>query len=121
MRGRQGFTLIEVLGAMVIFTSGVLMVLGLSETLQRQLSRSGIITEMSSVIGAQIDSLEAIEYDSLATGQTSASVSFQNRNFTLSRNVTQYSPLVKEVTVTLSANGWDGPTRSQSSYVVDEW
>ena len=99
MHGSRGFTLIEVMSAMVIFTGGVLMVLRLSETLQQQLSRSAVITEMSSIVRAQVDSLDALGYASLAVGQTSESLTVQGRSFQLTREVTQYSPLVRQLTV----------------------
>lgn len=119
---RGGFTLIEVMAAMVVFTGGVLMVLSLAETLGEQMRRSGLVTELSAVVREQVDSLSALGYGGLTVGQTSTMLTLRpNRNWTLTRTVTDYSQLVRQITVTLEPTGFTGPSRSYSTWVADEW
>ena len=121
MKRRDGFTLIEVMGAMVLFTGGVLMVMNLATSLSTQLQRSGMITELSSLVREQVDSLEAEGYDGLTVSSTTASLTVRGVSYTLSRAVTNYSPLVRQITVTLEPTSGTGPNRGYTTYVVTPW
>lgn len=121
MRTRDGFTLIEVMGAMVLFTGGVLMVMNLATSLGTQLRRSALITELSSVVKEQVDSLEAEGYAGLTVASTTATLSLRGTNYTLTRAITNYSPLVRQITVTLEPAQGSGPNRSYTTYVNTPW
>ncbi len=121
MKRRDGFTLIEVMGAMVLFTGGVLMVLNLATSLSTQLKRSGMITELSSLVREQVDSLEAEGYAGLTVESTNATLSIRNISYTLTRTVTSYSPLVRQITVTLEPVSGSGPNRGYTTYVAAPW
>ena len=122
MRDRNGFTLIEVMAAMVLFMGGVLMMLELTGNLAAQVERSALITEVASIARAQVDSLEALGYGALSAGSTAATVTLRpNLDWTVTRTVSQYSPLVKQVTVSVDPSGHSGPARSVSLWVADAW
>lgn len=113
--------MIEVMGAMVLFTGGVLMVLNLSSSLNTQLQRSAMITELTSVVREQVDSMEAEGYAGLSVASTTATLSLRNISYTLTRAVTSYSPLVKQITVSLEPTQGTGPNRSYSTWVATTW
>ena len=117
----EGFTLIEVLGALMLFTGGVMMVMNLATSLNTQLARSGLITEMTSIVREQVDSLEAEGFDGLSVSSTTASLTVRGGSYTLTRAVTDYSPLVKQITVTLEPTSGTGPNRSYSTWVATSW
>ena len=122
MNERNGFTLIEVLGAMVVFTGGVLMVLNLAESLSQQVTRAALVSQISGIVREQVDSLEALGYAGLSDGETTASLTLiPNRTWTLTRTVSTYSPLVRQVTVALEPSGFSGPSRTYSIWVAGEW
>ena len=123
MKDHSGFTLIEVMAAMVLFAGGVLMMLSLAQNLARQVDRSALITEVASIARAQADSLEALGYDGLTVGTLSPSTITlrPSTDWTIRRTVTQYSPLVRQVTVSVEPSGHGGPTRSVSLWVATEW
>lgn len=113
--------MIEVMGAMVLFTGGVLMVLNLSSSLNTQLQRSAMITELTSVVREQVDSMEAEGYAGLSVASTTATLSLRNISYTLTRAVTSYSPLVKQITVSLEPTQGTGPNRSYGTWVATTW
>ena len=61
-----GFTLIEVIGALVIFSVGVLMVVSLTGTLSLRMESAAIRSELSVMGQERLDSLEVMDYDALA-------------------------------------------------------
>jgi prepilin-type N-terminal cleavage/methylation domain-containing protein len=65
---RAGFTLIEVIGALVIFSVGVLMVIQVSGALGTQMRYAGIRSELAVHANQRLDSLHAEAFASVATG-----------------------------------------------------
>ena len=64
-RSSGGFTLIEVIGALVIFSVGVLMVIQVSGALGTQMRYAGARSELSTMAGERLDSLESLPIASL--------------------------------------------------------
>lgn len=120
-RGRAGFTLIEVLGALVVFSAGILMLLGLTGVLSLQVSLSAQRSEVSVEVQNRLDSLLSVPYDSLGLGSRSDTVVFQGRTFVRTQMVLQAAPLVREVQVTLKPEVGTGPEAAASAFVQHPW
>lgn len=118
---RGGFTLIEVMAALVVFSAGVLMVLGLTETLAGRLSAAGIRTRVSVEVQNRLDSLQSLPYDSLSTGTSSDIVLIQGRAFNRTQRILQSTPLVKEVEVTLTPVEGGSPRLTSSAFIIRAW
>jgi len=120
-KGNRGFTLIEVIAALVIFSAGVLMVLGLSDVLSRQLSNAAFRSKVAVAVQGRLDSLQLVPYDSLTMGTFSDTVILQGRTFNLTHRVLQTTPLVREVEVTIEAADGSGPGITSSAFVLRSW
>ncbi len=120
-----GFTLIEVMAALLIFVMGVLMVLNLGSALTTQLEYSGITSEIVVVAHEQIDSLAATPFDSLQA-QTVAkdfNVGEQEIEYTKTVTVSLLNPLLYQFDVDVSLKdtlAW-GPSYSVTTYSAGAW
>ncbi len=65
---REGFTLIEVVAALVIFSVGVLMVIRLSTASTTQMRYAGVSSALALRAAERLDSLEAEPFASLTPG-----------------------------------------------------
>ncbi len=120
-----GFTLLEVMGALVIFVMGVLMVLRLSAAMTNQLEFSGIVSELVVIAHEQIDSLAATPFDSLEakTEGVDLKVGKQEIEFTRTVTVSSVNPLLYRFDVDLSLKdtlAW-GPSYSVTTYSAGSW
>ena len=120
-----GFTLIEVMGALLIFVMGVLMVMNLGSALTTQLKYSGITSEIVVVAHEQLDSLAATPFDSLQA-QTVAEdfqVGEQEIEYTKTVTVSLVNPLLYkiEVDVSLTDTLTSGPSYSVTTYAAGAW
>ena len=120
-----GFTLIEVMGALLIFVTGVLMVLKLSSSLTIQLDYSGIASELVVVAHEQIDSLVATPFDSLEakTEQSDFKVGPQEIEYTKTVSVIVVTPLLYRIDVDVSLTDtldW-GPSYAVTTYSAGSW
>ena len=120
-----GFTLIEVMGALLIFVAGVLMVLKLSSTLTIQLDYSGIASELVVVAHEQIDSLVAMPFDSLEakTEQNDFKVGAMEIEYTKTVSVSLVNPLLYRIDVDVSLKdtlSW-GPSYAVTTYSAGSW
>ena len=71
---RGGFSLIEVIIAMMILTIGVLGLAGTTAFLVRQVSLSDLMTERAAAFQTVIDRLQAVPYNSVTSGTDSVGV-----------------------------------------------
>ena len=122
---RGGFTLIEVVGALLIFVMGVLMVMKLSSALTTQLEYSGLTSELVVIAHEQIDSLAATPFDSLEakTEQSDFKVGKQEIEFTRTVTVSSVNPLLYRFYVDMSLKdtlAW-GPSYSVTTYSAGSW
>jgi len=118
---RHGFTLIEVMGALVIFTVGVIGALTLSDGLGDRLDRAALRTRVVEAAHEQVDSLRAVGYGSLLAGSTSSEVTLSARAYRIDRTVAQYSPLVKRIAITVEPVSGVGPAHSTALFVSTDW
>lgn len=70
-RRRDGFSIIELIFALVVFTVGSLALAGLSATLHRQTTATNFRTERSAAITTALERLRAADFDSVAGGTDS--------------------------------------------------
>ena len=119
---RAGFTLIEVIGAVLIFSMGVLMVLKITSALSQR-AEYAAVTSTINVMGQQrIDSLSVVTYASVLVGTTTDTVTVRGIQYRRQLVVTQYSPLVKKLDLTLGPLvAGSGPTYDASTYLRDTW
>lgn len=117
----RGFTLIEVMGALVIFSAGVLMTLSMTDTLAEQLNRAAVRSELVARARTAMDSLEAEGYASLAPASRVGSVTVRGREFRESLEVQPYGPLLLEISVSLEPSSGRGPRHALTSYLSGPW
>lgn len=114
--------MIEVVGALVIFSVGVLMVLRLSTVLGTQMTYAGTTSELTVSAAVKLDSIGASNYqDSLTTGVTSDTVLIEGVSYLRSVTVTMTTPVLASLSVSLTPLGGGGPTHTVSSYVSLQW
>lgn len=116
-----GFTLIEVIGALVIFSVGVLMVIQVSGALGTQMRYAGTRSELAVHASQRLDSLEAEPFASVSAGTTLATLTVQGVEYECTVTVVQLTPVLKRIEVSLAATGGDGPSHSVTSYVGASW
>lgn len=116
-----GFTLIEVLGAIVIFAVGVLVAarlsVGLSAEIENAALRSAVVVEGQELL----DSLSAVPYDSLAVGSTSDTLILRNREFARHVTISESGPRVRGVKVLIEPLSPPAPVFSTTTYVFERW
>ena len=105
----DGFTLIEVVGALVIFSVGVLMVMRAGSTLTTQMRYSGARSELVVLANAQLDSIEATPFDSLTSGSATDTLTVQGWTYERSITVTLLTPVLGRVEVDFTPVGDLGP------------
>lgn len=116
-----GFTLIEVIGAVLIFSVGVIMVLQITRALSVRTEYSAISSTLN-VLGQQrLDSISVLTYASVSVTTTTDTVTVRGVQFRRQVAVTQLSPLVKQVNLTISALTGSYPSFDATTYVKDAW
>lgn len=124
MRGtsRAGFTLIEVMGALIIFSLGVLMTLNLTDSMSEQLARAAIRSEIMARARTTLDSLEAEGFEGLSAGSLQRNLTVHGRSYRETLQVASFSPLVLQITVAFDpVSGARGPSHSLTSYLSGDW
>ena len=117
----DGFTLIEVVGALVIFSVGVLMVMRVGSTLTTQMRYSGARSEIVVLANAQVDSIEATPFDSISAGTSTDTVTVQGWTYEREVAVTLLTPVLGRVEVSFTPVGDLGPTHAVTSYTSAVW
>ncbi len=120
-RSEAGFTLIEVVAALVIFSVGVLMVMSLTGTLSLQMKRAAIRSEVVVAGQERLDSMKMLEFDSLTVGTTQSSVVIRGRSYLWTVTVSQLNRVLIQAEVTLSPADSLGPSFSGLAYVAESW
>jgi prepilin-type N-terminal cleavage/methylation domain-containing protein len=120
-RNRQGFTLIEVLGAMVIFSVGVLMIMSMTTSLSSRFRSNTLRTNIAIVGQVRLDSIAALQYDSVAVGSAVDTLTISNETYTCTMTITQTDPVSRTVQVSLDPLDGTGPRFDGTVYVVRVW
>ena len=117
----DGFTLIEVIGALVVFSLGVMAVINLTGTLSVSMERAALRSELAVVGQERLDSLELVDYTSLTVGTTTSSASIRGETYTWKVIVADSTALVRHVAVTGTPSSGSGPSFSGSAFVDRTW
>ncbi len=73
-RARAGFTVVEVIIAMLILTIGVLGLAGTTGYIVRQIALSDLMTERTVAFQTVVDRLQSLPYDSVTSGTDSLGI-----------------------------------------------
>jgi len=111
-----GFTLIEVIGALLIFSAGVLMVLRITASLSRQMDRAAVTSELVVRTQEWLDSLEATPFDSLDAGMRADTVTIRGQPYVRSATVTAVTGLLYRVEVGVVPEAGGEPSYGATSY-----
>ena len=117
----DGFTLIEVIGALVVFSMGVLMVMGLTGTLSVQMERAALRSELAVVGQERLDSLELVPYGGLTVGTTTSSGSIRGETYTWSVVISDSTAVLRHVDVSGMPSSGSGPFFSGATFVARSW
>ena len=118
----DGFTLIEVVGAVLLFSVALLMVIQLSGSMATQIERAAVSSEIVSLARARLDSLERLDFDSLTVGTAADTLTVRGFPYRRSSTISTYGPLLLEISVSLTpVTAGDGPSYSTESYKAGEW
>lgn len=98
-RSRGGYSLIEMMISMVIFSVGTLGFASTSVILERQVTMAAIDSDRGAAMTTAIERVRAIDFDSLRTGSTTSGA------YTLSWTVTPRGLFTKEVQVVTTGPG----------------
>ena len=120
-RRTAGFTLIEVIGALVIFSVGVLMVMQVSGALGIQMRYAGARSEIVVLANERLDSLEAAPLASLSTGTTQDTLTVQGLPYERTITITSITAVLAKIEVSLVSIDGDGPSHSVTSYTSAAW
>jgi len=125
--GKQGgFTLIEVVAALLIFAAGVLAAANLARGLADQVRNAGIRSEVVTAAQERIEQLERLPYDSLLVGVGTGTQSLQIQGLPYTRTtVISYPPFgsrILSMRVTVAPDGSvSAPSQTLISYQYDPW
>jgi len=117
----HGFTLIEVIGALVIFSVGVLMFVQVSGALGVRMRRAGTTSELSVFASERLDSLEAEPFTALVPGIASDSIEVEGLEYARTVTITVVTPLLKRIDVSLVPAEGSGPSHAVTTYTADRW
>jgi prepilin-type N-terminal cleavage/methylation domain-containing protein len=116
-----GFTLIEVIGALVIFSVGVLMVMQVGGALTTQTRYAGTRSELVVLANERLDSIAALPLASITTGTTDDTVAVQGWSYQRVVTITVLTAVLARIDVTLARVDGAGPAYSVTSYTSDVW
>lgn len=118
----SGFTLIEVIGALVIFALGVLMVVQSSGALTSQMRHSARSSEIVVRSHARLDSLESLPFDSLTVGTTVDTMTVVGLAYRRTTTVSRITAVLMELEVVMAPVGaGEGPSYTAASYAAASW
>lgn len=117
-----GFTLIEVIGALVIFSLGVIMVLQLTGALTRQMEYAARSSELVVRAQERLDSLEALPFDSITVGTRQDTLTVRGIAYVRRATVTSVTGLLRRIEVSLAPQTTGaGPSYAATSYAAARW
>lgn len=116
-----GFTLIEVIGALVIFAVGVLMVIQSSGALSTQMRHAARTSEIVVRAHEWIDSLEATPYASLAPGTVSDTVVVSGVTYRREAVLSRRTAVLMDITVSMVPVDGDAPSYTATSHAAADW
>ena len=110
------------MGALVIFSMGVLMVIQVSGALGVRMRYAGARSEIVVFANERLDSLAAEAFGALAAGTSLDTLDAEGMTFRSSVTITIVTPVLKRIDVAIDPlNGGEGPSHSVTSYKSAVW
>lgn len=109
------------MGALMIFSLGVLMVLQVSAALGIRLRYSAAQAEIVVLANERLDSLEATPFDSLSVGTATDTTSVEGFAYERGSNISEVTPVLYLIVVTLTPLSGGAPAYSATSYTSAVW
>ncbi len=109
------------MGALVVFSLGVLSVAQMTGVLSVLLERAGVRSEIIVIGQARLDSLELIPYASLTLGVAVDTLQLRGTEFVCTTTITQPSLLLRQIDFSLIPGTPPGPSFSGSTFVRLDW
>ena len=113
--------MIEVIGALVIFSLGVLMVMQVSGALGTQMRYAGARSELQVRVSAGLDSLESLPFSSLTPGSLVDTLTIGDIDYQVTGVVTSVTAALKKIDISVVPIGGRGPSYSVTSYAAEPW
>ena len=118
---RGGFTLIEVVGALVIFSAGVLGIMRVGSSLTTQLRYSGARSEIVVLANERLDSIESMPFDSITAGVSQDTATVQGWAYERTVTITDLTPVLARIEVSMERTDSIGPSHAVTSYTSAVW
>ena len=110
---RAGFTVIEVIIAMIILAIGVLGLAGTTAFFVRQVTQADLMTERVAAFQTVVDRLQSLPYDSVTTGSDSVGI------YAVTWSTVNNGSQNKTVTIITTGPGTRGAPPQNDPQVVD--
>ena len=109
------------IGALLIFSMGVIMVLQLSTALSARMEYSAKTSVIVARAQERLDSLEALPFDSLSLGQDVDTLSVRGVRYILTAEVTEVTGVLYQIDVELAPSvAGSGPGYAATAYSTAE-
>ena len=118
---RGGFTLIEVIAALVVFSMGVLMVMQVSGALGTQMRFAGARSELAAVANERLDSLRQAPFSGLVAGATSDTITVQGIQYEEQVTITSITAVLAQIEVAIAPIDSTGPSHAVTAYASSPW
>ena len=109
------------MGALLIFSMGVLMVLQLSAALGTQIRYAAVQSEIVVLANERLDSLEATPFDSLSIGTAADTTVVEGFSYQREAVISDVTPVLFMIVVTLTPLSGAAPSYSATSYTSAVW
>ena len=116
-----GFTLIEVIGALVIFSIGVLMIVQVSGGIGYRMRYAGARSELVVFANERLDSLEAEPFTALTPGTSLDTIVAEGMSFQSSVTITNVTAVLRRIEVSITPIATDGPSHAVTSFASAVW
>lgn len=118
---RSGFTLVEVMAALIILVVGVLAIARVTGGLALELRRAGAQTAVIAATQTALEAEEAKSFSAISLGTRTDTVRIEGRPYVRTVVVSQAGARVKRIDVTVAPAVPPGPRHSLISYVHKRW
>lgn len=116
-----GFTLIEVIGALMVLSVALLLTTGLTASLTVQVRQATLKSELVATAQRRLDSLSVLSYSQVPLGVTADTIEIEGTSYVYRQAVELHSSWLRQVTLSLDPLGASGPDIEIVTYVRPPW
>ena len=109
------------IGSLVIFAVGILMIMQVSGALATQMRYAGVRSEIVALANERLDSLESTPFDSITAGVFEDTVTVQGWSYRRRVAVSSLTPVLARIEVELVRVDSAGPSHAVTSYTSEAW